>query len=450
MFLATVMAPVPKTAVETRSPRLPRGGLAALGRILRGRLPGQAVIQFTTRCNAACAQCGMRRDSDCERFTMDVDALKRELDAMALRGIRAVSFTGGEPLLHAEQVAECMRHAAAAGIPHVRTGTNGFFLCGADRPGFRDRVTRMAELLADTPMNAFWISLDSADPALHERNRGLPGVVEGIRRGLPIFHEHGIYPAANLGINRLTGGEGAVPGPFAPGEAFDDAAVIRVWKKAFRSFYRAAVELGFTTANACYPMSVEPGGEELGAVYAATATDPMVRFTRRERAAMLRALYEVVPEFRHRLRIFTPRSSLLALSRQHLGLDRGLFPCRGGRGFFFVDARDMHAYPCGYRGGEDLGRMSAMRAEDMDTGRECELCDWECFRDPSVLAAPLLRAFSKPVSLLGQTRYPQGFFRVWREDLRYYRACGWFDCRRGPELAAMRPFGINQAGSTVV
>ena len=27
--------------------------------LFRGRLPGQAVIQITTRCNARCVQCGM-------------------------------------------------------------------------------------------------------------------------------------------------------------------------------------------------------------------------------------------------------------------------------------------------------------------------------------------------------------------------------------------------------
>jgi hypothetical protein len=30
---------------------------------------------------------------------------------------------------------------------------------------------------------------------------GLNGVIKGIEKALPIFHKHGIYPAANLGIN---------------------------------------------------------------------------------------------------------------------------------------------------------------------------------------------------------------------------------------------------------
>jgi hypothetical protein len=414
--------------------------------LFSGRLPGQVVIQFTTACNAACVQCGMRRTSREPRHTMDMDALKREIDAMAAQGIKAVSFTGGEPLLHLDAVAGLMRHAGAAGIPYVRTGTNGFLFSGAEKPGFEARVAKVADTLANTPMNAFWISLDSADPATHEANRGLPGVVEGIRRALPVFHERGIFPAANLGINRLTGGPGAIPGPPESELAFGDEAFIRAFQGAFRAFYSFAEELGFATVNACYPMSLDPAEAEAGAVYAATSEDDFIRFLPREKAAMLRALYTVIPEFRHRLRIFTPRSSVLGLMRQHLGLDQGAFPCRGGIDFFFLDAEDMHAYPCGYRGAEDLGPFSGLDVRSLDASAVCERCDWECFRDPSALAMPLLSALRNPLAFGAGLPQGCGYLSDWWEDLRYYKACGWFDCRRAPDRRAMARFAPGRAG----
>lgn len=64
----------------------------------------------------------------------------------------------------------------------------------------------LAERLSKTNLRNLWISIDSADASTHEQMRGLHGVIEGIKIALPIFHEYGIFPAANLGINRNMGG----------------------------------------------------------------------------------------------------------------------------------------------------------------------------------------------------------------------------------------------------
>ena len=95
-------------------------------RLLKGNIPRQAVIQFTEVCNASCAQCGMRRENRFTRSTLEVDQVKRLIDAMVERGVEAISFTGGEPLLYLKEIIECTRYARAKGIRYVRTGTNGF------------------------------------------------------------------------------------------------------------------------------------------------------------------------------------------------------------------------------------------------------------------------------------------------------------------------------------
>jgi hypothetical protein len=265
-----------------------------------------------------------------------------------------------------------------------------------------------------------------------------------MEKALPIFHEAGIYPAANLGINRLTGGDGPFRMPNYAGPATDDPdehpAARRFYaaaRTAFRRFYRMAHDLGFTMANACYPMSFD---DEADAVYAATSEDDFIRFRPAEKALLFKALYETIPEFRGELRIFSPRSSLRALVRSYATGEPEGYACRGGFDFFFVDSRDMNTYPCGYRGSENLGKfwdlnMSALPAPD------CRLCDWECFRDPSELFGPVLDLTTRPHKFFAKLLGDRQFARDWLTDLRYYRACNYFSVLEPPDRERMKAFG---------
>ncbi len=436
--------------------------LSDLGRLARGRIPGQVVIQYTDRCNASCVQCGMRTGNRFTRSTLRPEFLLPQIEAMAARGVAAISFTGGEPLLCLDDIAPLARRARAAGIRYVRTGTNGFFFRDHERPDFAARVARLADTLLGSGFNAFWISLDSADADLHEANRGLPGVVRGIAKALPIFHAHGLFPAANLGINRHTGGHGAPP-PHAPGDPgqsgdsgsslpFDAAAFQASFTAAFRRFYAFVESLGFTTVNACYPMSAEETPSQNDApetatvttdeaVYAATSADDFIRFSRQEKAALFAALFEVIPEFRGRLRIFTPRSSLLSLLRRYGdGPHNGHYPCRGGIDFFFMDAARGHIFPCGYRGGEDMGHFSDLNPSAITTKPFCDRCDWECFRDPSEMFGPVMDAFSRPLSLAKRFCTDAMYRRTWIEDMRYALACDGCSAVVAPDPARLARF----------
>lgn len=405
-------------------------------RLVRGRIPGQAVIQITDRCNASCVQCGMRRANDFPRHSLDQDTVERILDAVARLGMQAVSFTGGEPLLHAGRLMTMIRHAKKRGIRYIRTGTNGFIFQGHDAPGFPDRMRRMADDLLESGIRNFWISLDSSDPTIHEANRGLPGVVAGMAKALPLFHERGLYPSVNLGINRFCGGR--IP---ALTTTFEPQTFKAGFVEAFSRFFSRAEELGFTIANCCYPMT-----QDEGAVYQASSQDEFICFSTPEKEAMLEALMEVIPTFRHRLRLFTPLSSLDALLTQVRGNEAQTFPCRGGLDFFFVDATKGHAYPCGYRAEDDLGPLWTMDALP-EAEATCRRCDWECFRDPSELFGPLTSLVSAPRNMVRKFRARPDFLRLWLDDLRYYLACDLFDGRkpmRPRQLARFAP----RAGET--
>lgn len=406
--------------------------LQTFEQLRRNRLPGQLIVQITDACNAKCPQCGMRVTAGFKRSRLSLDAVRRAIDAAAEKGFQAISFTGGEPFLFLDDLVALIRYAGSAGIPYIRTGTNGFVFMGRDEKGFHSRMERMAQALADTPLRNFWISIDSANPRIHEEMRGLPGVIDGIAAALPIFHACGIYPSANLGINRrIAGDTGSAGEPRLAPESF-----YRHFLAGFERFFAFARELGFTMANVCYPMSIAEGdtpADGLSPVYAATATDNIVNFSDTEKTLLFQALFDAIPSCRSRMRIFTPRTSLLALIRRTSGGKPEAYPCRGGIDFFFIDAQTGHAYPCGYRGNEDMGLFEALDIADLlKNGAHCRQCDWECFRDPSELMGPALDLLNHPARLTRRLMTDRAYARLWLEDLRYYRACDFFDGRKPP------------------
>ncbi|MGD1074483.1 MAG: radical SAM protein [Thermodesulfovibrionales bacterium] len=401
----------------------------------RRGLPGQLIMQYTDRCNARCPQCGMRVTNRFRRSTLGLDLAKRVIEDAAERGVKAISFTGGEPLLYLHDIATLVSHARKMGIEYTRTGTNGYLFAHSDSPRFEESVARVADKLAESGLYTFWISLDSADASLHEEMRGLPGVVKGIEKALPIFESRGIYPSVNLGINRNLGRQRSP-------EVFEPLSFYEFFRDALRTYYRSVCDMGFTIANACYPMSMDEGVAESAIVYAAASADNIVRFTRAEKELIFKALFDTIPEFRPKLRIFTPRSSLYALGRQMAGDEEFSFPCRGGLDFFFVSAKDGAAYPCGYRGDENLGSFRDLPRKHLSKVASCRRCEWECFRDPSEMMGPVVAFFSDPVAFYRKIARNGAYRRLWIEDLRYYAACDFFDARRPPEYERLSRFSL--------
>jgi hypothetical protein len=271
---------------------------------------------------------------------------------------------------------------------------------------------------------------------VHERNRGLPGVMEGIHKALPIFHAHHLYPTANLGLNRYLGSEMA-----PPGGPFDAKAYYAHFRDGFRRFYQYVYGMGFTIVNACYPMNFD--ANDTTSVYTATAMTDFVSFSHAEKEQLFRAMFDTIPEFCHKLRIFTPMSSLQPLIRHYEGREDMGYACRGGIDFFFVDAKDMTTYPCGFRGDEGLGPFWDLDLQkDIDPTAWCKQCDWECFRDPSELMGPVLELFQNPWHMVKRFWADRDYARLWATDIQYYRACDFFNAACPPndkKLARFTP-----------
>ncbi len=411
--------------------------------VLQRKYPGQLVIQLTDHCNACCPQCGMSITHPYKRSRLRNDDVKRTLDAAAKKGIKVVSFTGGEPLLMVDELTMFMKYAGDAGIDYIRTGTNGFIFMNHEKSGFFSRIHRIAEKLAETPLRNFWISIDSAISSVHEAMRGFPGVIAGIRKALPIFHQHGIYPTANAFVNRKVGGEETAL-PIIPQH---DQARLKVfydrYGKALDDLFRFVVELGFTMVSTCYPISVAENNDaaDMKPIYGATSSESLVRFSNDEKAVLFKALLENVTEWRPKIRAFSPHCSLYALHKQYLNdAESSAYPCRGGIDFFFIDAKDGCTYPCGYRGKENLGKFWNLNTALIDSGFPCYRCDWECFRDPSEFFGPLIHGMNNPLGLLKKLSRDKRYLASWAEDLLYYSACSFFDGRRPPDYLRLQRF----------
>lgn len=426
--------------------------------LVKGEIPGQLVIQMTDRCNASCPQCGMRVSAPFARTSLSTQKIYEILDNAAKKRFQAVSFTGGEPFLDMEKLTKFIHYAGDSGIPYIRTGTNGFIFRQPEKKGFRSKIAAIAKKLAETKIRNVWISIDSYVPSVHEEMRGFKGVASGIEKALPIFHEHGIFPSANLGINRNMAGP--LTRLLNRNDYQSDGsylnAFLNTYTCAFEAFYKFVIELGFTMVNTCYPMSIDESDrcKGLTAVYAATAIDDVVRYDGKEKAFLYRSLLNVIPRFRSKIRIFSPLSSLYALYHQYQKKEYTPYPCLGGKDFFFVSAKEGYFYPCGYRGEEAVESFSGI-SQLKETGqKKCTACDWECFRDPSELFGPLLQARSNFFGLVQKIKNDPVFFKLISCDLKYYQACQFFSGRKPLSANRLGKFDastidLNTAGATV-
>jgi len=149
--------------------------------------PFVVALNLTRRCNLRCAHCYLdagtrRRGAPEELGTAEIDRIID--DIAALGGETLLVLTGGEPLLR-HDLCRLARHARAHGLPVV-VGTNGTLLDEA----------RVAALRT-AGVSGLGISLDSLDPAYHDRFRGRPGAwartmagIEACRRGGLLLQLH--------------------------------------------------------------------------------------------------------------------------------------------------------------------------------------------------------------------------------------------------------------------
>jgi radical SAM protein with 4Fe4S-binding SPASM domain len=156
-------------------------------------LPVLSEVALTYRCNLQCkfcyAACACRKGDAAELNTEDARRVLRVIrnDAKA----PSVSFTGGEPCLRPD-LPELIAYARRELKLRVNLITNGTLIDDA-----------LAALLHHAGLNSAQVSLESADPRVHDDIVGQAGAFDRTLHGLRRLKEHGIHVHTNTTLNRL-------------------------------------------------------------------------------------------------------------------------------------------------------------------------------------------------------------------------------------------------------
>jgi len=142
-----------------------------------------------TLCNLACTHCFNSSGPDVKTFGfLSPDAVRRELEEGARRGVRDVFFTGGEPFLHT-QIAEMLE--ASLEFAATTVLTNGTLI-----------NDRMADRLAAIERHARYslevrVSLDSFDEGTNDAIRGA-GVFQRVMATVARLSRRGLLPLVTV------------------------------------------------------------------------------------------------------------------------------------------------------------------------------------------------------------------------------------------------------------
>ena len=124
----------------------------------------------TNACNMYCAHC--YRDAGCKaEDELSTEQAKKLLTEIKKAGFQIMIFSGGEPLMRPD-ILELVRFASDLGLFPV-FGTNGTLI-----------TPEMARDLKAAGARAMGISLDSLDPAKHDKFRSFPGGWQGAVDGM--------------------------------------------------------------------------------------------------------------------------------------------------------------------------------------------------------------------------------------------------------------------------
>jgi MoaA/NifB/PqqE/SkfB family radical SAM enzyme len=303
---------------------VPRGGPAILN------------ASVTNMCNATCDFCNFAHDKgfvtdrrwlDAARFAEALAHLREQA------GVRFVTFMGGEPLLH-PRIVEMARTATGMGVQPTLV-TNGWLLPPKVDP------------LADAGLTTLFVSIDAADPAVHERNRGLKGVCERIAGANGRLASRGVTPIASVAMTRLV--------------------------TDYEALARFLVSLGFAAVTFSYPRKAALGSSSLVWSEDSALVDMGL--------PELLAAFDGVEKARAIIPVHNPRAAIADMRRRLTGQGER-FVCHAGYKYFYLDWN------------YDLWRCEDWREKistvwDFTPARMvrdgCQACTTDCYRDASIM-----------------------------------------------------------------
>src|SRR5579864_804126 len=297
--------------------------------------PAICNIAVTNSCNAGCDFCNFANGkvARSDLRWMDINCFDSALDILHDRGIRYVSFFGGEPLLH-PHIAEMIRISVAKGMGTALI-TNGWLL-----------PAKINEL-AKAGVRTIYISIDAASISEHENNRGLKGLVQRIQLSTTKMAELSLTAIAQVAMSKLITSYQAL-GPF-----------LRL--------------LGFEAVVFSYPQRVRLGSSSL----AWSSTSKLMSFTDQE----LISAFEAIEGLRESFPVNNPRASVADMKRHLMGKPER-FVCYGGFKSFYMDW-NFDLWRCDAWKERMCSVWDFRNAPFVRDG--CTACMADCYRDSSVM-----------------------------------------------------------------
>lgn len=301
-------------------------------RLMASGGPGLCQIALTNACNARCRFCRFPSVPAEDRGFADPARLVPGLARLQAGGIRYLIFTGGEPLLY-PALLEVLGEARRLGFSTLLV-TNGTLL----NPALLHR-------LKEAGLGRLLISFDAAEPEVHDRHRGVPGLSRHIRELIPLAAREGLRPTASVTLSRLTGN--------------------------LERLMSCLCHLGFVAVTFSYPLT------RLESSYLGYAPDPLVQFSPAELRSLFRALLAL--KAISPLPTLNTRWVLEELCRRQEGNPPRL-PCLAGDKYFYLDW-DLTLFPC-HLLGERLGVLEDFPVTS-PRRQACPGCVSECYLDAS-------------------------------------------------------------------
>jgi MoaA/NifB/PqqE/SkfB family radical SAM enzyme len=147
--------------------------------VLRRKVLRGVEFALTYDCNCNCSHCSAANLRDRDRRPLSLETIRRALAECRELGALNINLTGGEVLMR-KDLDELVR-AAGPRRAVVSVATNGILL---------DRAR--ARRLKDLGVRIVTISLDSADPEVHDRSRGHPGCFHKVFEAVDHAREAGL------------------------------------------------------------------------------------------------------------------------------------------------------------------------------------------------------------------------------------------------------------------
>lgn len=322
---------------------------------------GPSFINFalTNACNARCSFCSFPDVAPQDRAYVDTERAKEALDILYGRGVRYITFVGGEPLLH-PGFFDIVGYSTKKGIVSMMS-TNGVHL-----------TPENVHAMKDAGLSTIFISIDAPSAEEHESNRGLPGVCQTIKDALPLIKGLQMNPIASVTISKIIKDYSKLPG-FLRGLGFD--------------------KLTFSLPIITYSDS-----------YAGSNPAAFIDYTPEE----IIQVFEDIKALKSQFCIVNPNASLDDMIRFFNG-DGARFMCLGGYKSFYVDWL-LDVYPC-----QTLNQKMSAISEFADVPLKrlnCNKCINECYREPSLMQYAAI-SVSDAVSAFRRGRMREGFGRLW-------------------------------------